>query len=66
MAHGLRGNNNECRESLSHQGGREEEEEGEEEFSLKRRGGRLAVQIIHFPDTDSGTNKLGSASRVVQ
>ena len=25
--------------------------------------GRLAVQIIHIPNTDSGTNKLGSASR---
>lgn len=23
--------------------------------------GRLAVQIIHIPDTDSGTNKQGSA-----
>lgn len=41
MAHGLRGENNECRESLSHRGGREEkeEEEGEEDFSLKRRRG---------------------------
>lgn len=28
-------------------------------------GGRLAVQIIHFPDTDSRTNTLGSASREV-
>lgn len=38
MAHGLRGENNECRESLSHRGGREEEEEGEEDFSLKPGG----------------------------
>lgn len=28
-------------------------------------GGGLAVQIIHIPNTDSGTNKLGSASREV-
>lgn len=27
--------------------------------------GRLAVQIIHIPVTDSGTNKLGSTSREV-
>lgn len=46
MAHGLRVENKECRESHSHRGGRGEEEEeegeeeGEEEFSLKRgRGG---------------------------
>lgn len=29
------------------------------------REGRLTVQIIHIPDTDSGTNKLGSTSREV-
>lgn len=44
----------------------------ENPFALRKRRiqseareGRLAVQIIHIPDTDSGTNKLGTASREV-
>lgn len=39
---------------------------GRRRIQPKAQEGRLAVQIIHFPDTDIGTNKLGSASRVVR
>lgn len=57
MAYRLGGRNNECRKKP---------------FTPRRRQnllgaegileGRLVVQIIHFPDTDSRTNRLDSAS----
>lgn len=37
----------------------------ERRIQSQAQGGRLVVQIIHIPDTDSGTNKPGSASREV-